>query len=329
MQHYNSLNSVQLQDVWLTIGTFDGVHKGHQEIIRSLVSGARRAGALSAALTFFPPPAVVLKKRSDPYYLSSPAERAELLGRLGVDVVITHPFSPQLASQAAQDFMADVVAHLGLRHLCVGYDFALGRKREGDVHALQKLGEQFGYTLQVVPAVVVDGQVVSSSLVRSYLAAGEVDRAAGLLGRPYRIYGGVVPGDGRGKLLGIPTANLKVWNERAIPKAGVYACRATVNGQEWGAVTNIGVRPTFESQPVPPRVETHILDFSSEIYGQQLCLEFLKQLRDETRFPNPDALVEQIYRDISQAREVCESDLSQREFEVETLSGGDCHAPVP
>jgi riboflavin kinase/FMN adenylyltransferase len=250
------------------------------------------------------------------------------MGRLGVDVVITHPFSPQLASRTAQDFMADVAAHLGLRHLCVGYDFALGRKREGDVHALQVLGEQLGYTLQVVPAVEVDGQVVSSSMIRSYLASGEVNRAAGLLGRPYNVSGEVVPGDGRGKLLGIPTANLNIWNERAIPKAGVYACRATIDGREWGAVTNIGVRPTFESQPVPPRVETHILDFSDEIYGQQLCLEFLRQLRDEIRFPGPAALVEQIHRDITQAQDVFESDSSQRTLEVGTLLSGSCNAPV-
>ena len=328
MEHYTSLESIYLQDVWLTIGTFDGIHLGHQEIILSLVSGARRAGARSVALTFFPPPAVVLKKRTDPYYLTSPDERADLIGSLGVDVVITHPFTLQLATRSAEDFMRELMVHLGLKHLCVGYDFALGRKREGDVERLEALGKQLGYTLQIVSAVSKNGQVVSSSLIRSFLASGEVDRVADLLGRPYRIDGEVVIGDGRGKLLGIPTANLSVWNERALPKAGVYACRVILDGRVWGAVTNIGVRPTFESQPVAPRVETHILDFSNEIYGRHLCLEFIQQLRDETRFSGPEALVEQIHRDISHTREVLASEGTERSLISGLFSGGDCHAPV-
>jgi len=302
MQHYYSLEGVPFKNVWLTIGTFDGVHKGHQEIVRRLVSGARKMGAPAVALTFFPPPAVVLKKRSEPYYLTSPDERAHLLGDLGVDVVITYAFTTELSLMSAHDFMASLHAQLGLKHLCVGYDFALGRGREGDIPTLQRLGEEFDYSLDAVPPVQVEGQVVSSSLIRTRLAAGEVDRVEKLLGRPYPVSGEVVRGDGRGKLLGIPTANLSVWAERAIPKAGVYVCRAQVNGRSWGAVTNVGVRPTFENQPVQPRVEAHILDFSDEIYGQEIHLEFLAHLRDEVRFPNAQALVEQIHKDINKAR---------------------------
>jgi riboflavin kinase/FMN adenylyltransferase len=174
------------------------------------------------------------------------------------------------------------------------------------------LGEEFGYGVQAIPPVEVDGKVVSSSLIRAHLAAGEVEQAARLLGRPYQVGGEVVLGDGRGKLLGIPTANLSVWSERALPKAGVYVCRAQVNGRLWGAVTNVGVRPTFENQPVQPRVETHILNFQDEIYGQEVDLEFLAYLRDEARFPNPQALVEQIHKDILQARKILDSSLEFR-----------------
>ena len=303
MRHLQSLESASLQDAWLTIGTFDGVHRGHQEIVRRVVAGARQAGAPAVALTFFPPPALVLKKRSEPYYLTAPDERAELLGELGIDVVITHPFTPELAAVTAYDFMAMLKKHLGLKHLCVGYDFALGRGREGDVDRLKQLGEEFGYTVDAVSAVQVEGQVVSSSLIRLHLAQGDIEEVARLLGRPYRVIGEVVQGDGRGKSLGIPTANLSVWAERAIPKAGVYVCQAQVNGRMWGAVTNVGVRPTFENQPVQPRVESHIFDFNEDIYGQQVLLDFLAHLRGEARFPNPQALVEQIHKDIHQARD--------------------------
>jgi riboflavin kinase/FMN adenylyltransferase len=307
MQHYRSLQEVSLQGVWLTIGTFDGVHQGHQAITHQLVTGARQAGAVSVALTFFPPPALILKKRSEPYYLTTPEERARLLGELGVDVVITHPFTKELAAVSAHDFMALLKERLGLRHLCVGYDFALGRNREGDTTMLKQLGEKFGYAVETVSAVEVDGQVVSSSQIRAYLAAGEVEKAALLLGRPYQVVGEVVEGDGRGKLLGIPTANLSVWAERTIPRPGVYVCQAQVNGRVWGAVTNVGVRPTFENQPPLPRVETHLFDFSKDIYGQEIHLDFLAYLRDEARFPNPQALVEQIHQDMHQARNYLDS----------------------
>jgi riboflavin kinase / FMN adenylyltransferase len=312
MQHFYSLDGVYLNDVWLTIGTYDGVHRGHQEIIRRIVSEARQSGGLAVALTFFPPPAVVLKKRTESYYLTSPEERAALLGALGVDVVITHPFNLQVAAMSAREFMTSLHEHFGLKHLCVGYDFALGRGREGDVPMLQRLGGEFGYSVEAVKPVEIDSKVVSSSLIRTYLAAGDVEQAAQLLGRPYQVGGEVVLGDRRGKLLGIPTANLSVWAERALPKAGVYVCHALLKNRMWGAVTNVGVRPTFENQPVQPRVEAHILDFREEIYGEQLSLDFLAHLRDEARFPSVQALVEQINKDISRARIILDSSLKKQ-----------------
>jgi len=304
MRHYRSLDGVRLHDVWLTIGSFDGVHLGHQEVVRNVVAGAHQAGALAVVLTFYPHPAAVLRKRQDPFYLTTPDERASLLGDLGVDVVITHPFNLEVAAMSARQFMTYLQAHLGLKRLYVGFNFALGRGREGDVPMLTRLGEELGYTVHVVPAVVVEGEVVSSSQIRAYLAEGDVERVARLLGRPYQIQGKVVRGDGRGKNLGFPTANLSVWAERALPKAGVYVCRAQVNGRVWGAVTNVGVRPTFENEPVPPRVETHLLDFEDEIYGEEIYLEFLTHLRDEARFPSPEALAAQIKTDVAKARQI-------------------------
>ena len=302
MRHYRSLEGVSLKDVWLTIGTYDGVHLGHQEIIHRVVAGARQTGANAVAITFYPPPTVVLKKRSDPSYLTLPEERAQLLGALGIDTVITYPFNLEVAAMSAREFMALLHAHLQMKRLCIGYDFAIGHNREGNQTVLQQLGDEFGYSLQVVPPVMVEGKVVSSSSIRAHLAAGEVEQAARLLSRPYQLSGEVVLGDGRGKLLGIPTANLSVLAERALPKAGVYICRTQVNGRRWGAVTNIGVRPTFENQPTQPRVEAHILDFEHDIYGQEIELEFLAHIRDEARFPNPEALIQQIRQDITQAR---------------------------
>jgi riboflavin kinase/FMN adenylyltransferase len=306
MRHFLSLEGLQLQDTWLTIGTFDGVHRGHQEIVRKLASGAHSAGSQAAVLTFFPHPALVLGKRKDPFYLTTPDERAALLDGLGADIVITFPFNLQTAATLASDFMALLKKHLDFHHLIVGSDFALGKDRQGDVPTLQKIGAELGYTVEAMPPVEIEGEAVSSSRIRSALAAGEMQLAALLLGRPFQVSGKVVPGDGRGRTIGIPTANLSLWAERAIPRAGVYVCQAVVNGKTWGAVTNVGFRPTFESQPVPPRVETHLLDFEAELYGQEISLNFLDRLRDEQRFPNVEALAAQIQRDIAQARQALE-----------------------
>lgn len=306
MQHYWSIESVFLKDAWLTIGSFDGVHRGHQEIIKNLTAGAHRAGVPAVVLTFYPHPAEVLRKRQDSFYLTTPEERAALLGELGVDYVITHPFNLQTAALSAHDFMAFLHKHLGLRRLFVGPDFALGHGREGNVPRLEELGNEFHYSVTEIPLFKTGDVIVSSSQIRSALAAGDVEKAALLLGRPYRVSGEVVPGDGRGRTIGIPTANLSTWSQRVIPKAGVYVTRAIVDGCSWGSVANVGVRPTFENQPVLPRVETHILDYSKDLYGKEIGLDFIGRLRDEQRFPSVPALVEQIQRDISRAREELE-----------------------
>lgn len=304
MQHFTSLNEVRLQDAWLTIGSFDGVHRGHQAILRRLVAGAHEAGAPAVALTFHPHPATVLRGRNGPFYLTSPEERAELMGALGVDVVITHPFDRKVAALTAQEFIARLHVALGMRHLLVGPDFALGHNREGDIPRLRELGKEYGYVVRTAGMVRVANEGVSSSRIRRCLDEGDVRMAARLLGRPYWIGGEIVPGDGRGRTIGIPTANLDTPIDRAMPRVGVYACRAVFDGVHYPAVTNIGVRPTFVEQQVAPRAETHLLEYRGDLYGKMARLEFVERLRDEQRFPNAEALVAQIHADIHQAKKV-------------------------
>ena len=305
MEHYRSLKGVRLQGAWLTIGAFDGVHLGHRALVEPFVAAAHAAGAPAVALTFFPHPSVVLQQQRTPFYLSTPDEKAELLGALGVDVVITHPFNRRVAAMSARAFVGELKAHLGLRMLWVGYDFALGRNREGDIPTLRRLGREMGFEVHVVEALRIDGEIVSSSRIRALLAAGEVEAANRLLGRPYRVSGRVVRGDGRGRSLGFPTANLRIWARRMVPAPGVYVARAHLeDGSTFGAVVNIGVRPTFEVRPKAPRVEAHLLGFSGDLYGRCLTLEFWQRLRGERRFPSPEALAAQIRRDVARAQEV-------------------------
>ena len=298
----SSVDNVNISGAWLTIGSFDGVHRGHQELINGLVYEAHQAGAPAVVLTFFPHPAVVLRGITMPFYLTPPSERNELINRLGADAVITLTFNQQLASLSAAEFMSELSARLALNQLWVGINFALGHNREGNVPVLQRLGEELGYTVKVIPPVNINGSLISSSLVRKALSAGCVEDAALALGRFYSVTGEVVHGNSRGHQLGFPTANLSVWKEQLIPAYGIYACWAWVDGQRRPAATSIGVRPTFEMHPVSPSIETYLLDFNRNLYGQQLRLEFVARLRDELRFNSIDALVEQIHIDVENVK---------------------------
>jgi len=299
-----SLNSLNLETSWATIGSFDGVHRGHQAILTRLVAQAHAAKANAVVITFFPHPAVLLRGIQGPFYITSPEERARLLEALGVDYVITLPFTSELAALSANDFMQELCAHLGLRSLWVGEDFALGRSRQADVTALSELGESMGYTVHVTPTELVDGEKVSSSLIRQEICLGNVERANNLLGHNFTINGQVTHGNGRGKNLGFPTANISLWPLQIIPAAGVYACWAWLGGERFAAATNVGMRPTFEKEPVSYRVEPHLLDINRDLYGQEIKLEFVQRLRPEQRFPSVSMLMAQIQQDVKQTREV-------------------------
>jgi riboflavin kinase/FMN adenylyltransferase len=307
MQHVHDLNSIHLERCYLTIGSFDGVHRGHQKIIQDLVSGAKAAGIPSVVLAFFPRPAAVLRERKSILYITSPDEKAALLGSLGVDYVITQRFDLKLAQVEASSFLDTLLEHLNFHHLWVGEDFAFGYQREGDLRFLRQASAERGFQLNVVSPVIVNSQVVSSTRIRNALRNGEIDLATAYLGRKFTIIGEVVSGSDRGKRLGFPTANLRLQEGRVYPGPGVYVCLAEVAGRRWKAVTNIGVRPTFgESQEIAT-IETHLLDFEGDLYHQEIELTFIKRLRDERRFSSPEALVSQIKKDVQQAHQIFDS----------------------
>lgn len=303
-RHYRSLEDVSLKNSWLTIGVFDGVHRGHQEIIKDLTAGAHQAGAPAVVLTFWPHPAVVLGKRNDLKCLTTPDERAELLGNLGVDAVVTQPFTTELASLSALDFMRLVSEHLGLRSLWIGYDFALGHNREGNLPRLTEIGESLGYSTQAIGPVRNGEDVISSSMIRERILSGKIRAATSALGRYYALSGPVIHGDGRGRKINIPTANIDYPKNKAIPPNGVYACWARVGDEKYPAAINIGINPTFTPDKKTSNVEAHILDFNRDLYGQELKLEFVEYLREELKFSSVEALLEKIHADIGKTRKI-------------------------
>ena len=308
MEHASDVTALSLPGSVLSIGSFDGVHLGHQALISRLVRLARQTGLPAVVLTFFPHPSVVLRGRQPALYINTPDEKAQLLGQLGVDFVVTQTFDAALSRWSADAFLDRLGLHLGLRQLVVGEDFALGYHREGNRIFLEQAAPRRGFTLEVVPPFLIDGEAVSSTRVREALRSGDVRRAAIYLGRRFGLPGTVVRGVGRGRRLGIPTANLGFWNERAYPAPGVYACWAETGGAIIPAVTNIGLRPTFDDGLLHPVVEAHLLDFSADLYDHAVRLLFVERLRDEQRFEGPDALAAQIHRDIQKAREVLQDE---------------------
>ncbi len=301
MPHHRSLADVSLQNAWLTIGVFDGVHRGHQTLIQKLTAGARLDRAPAVVLTFDPHPATVLAGRAI-RLLSTPEERADLLASLGVDFVITHPFDRATSDLTAREFMSQLRDHLGLSHLLIGYDFALGKGREGNAGRLAELGRELGYTVEIVGAVSDESGVISSTEIRKLVAVGNVSEAAKLLGRNYSLAGPVVHGDGRGRHINIPTANIHYPESKLIPANGIYACWATIGGERVMAAVNIGFNPTFTPDKRTVNVEAHLLDFSRDLYGQTVTLEFVQRLRDELKFDSVESLLYQIHADIDKTR---------------------------
>ena len=304
MQHYRSLDDISLQNSWLTIGVFDGVHRGHQEILTKLTAGAHKNGAPAVVLTFWPHPGVVLGKRVNLKSLTTPEERADLLGSLGVDAVVTQPFTPEFANLSALDFMRLVSERLGLRSLWIGYDFALGHNREGNFERLTEIGTELGYGVQAIGPVKNGMDVLSSSLIRQRIRDGDVAHAAENLGRFYNLNGPVVHGDGRGRKINIPTANIDYPKAKMIPANGVYATWAWIGGERYPAATNIGINPTFTPDKETPNVEAHVLDFDRDLYDQEVTLEFVERLRDEMKFDGVEALLKQIHADIGKTKDI-------------------------
>jgi riboflavin kinase/FMN adenylyltransferase len=285
----------------VTIGNFDGVHRGHQALVGETVAHARAHGLRAVALTFDPHPARVLAPGREPMPLTTAARKAELLEALGIHLLAVLPFTKEVAALGPEAFAREVLAEaLGTRHVVVGETFRFGHEQRGDALALARLGETLGFTVRAVPAVLDDGRPVSSSRIREALTEGDVARAASLLGRPYSVEGPVVEGDRRGRTIGVPTANVDA-GDVLLPGHGVYAgtCRLD-DGRSRLAVVNVGRRPTFDGRTVT--VEAHLVDFEGDLYGRQLRLSFSVRLRDEQRFAGKEALVAQIRRDVERAR---------------------------
>ena len=303
MQHYRSLEEVTLTNSYLTVGVFDGVHRGHRKIIHKLVKDAHANNANAVVLTFEPHPASVLTGK-EIHCLTTPDERADLFGSLGVDTVITQRFTPDLSTVPAHEYMSRLKTHLGLSHLLIGYDFALGKGREGNAPRLKEIGSKLGYTVEVAPALSDESGVISSTEIRKLVSIGNMGEAAKLLGYPYRMSGEIIRGAGRGKKISFPTANVDYATQKVAPPNGIYACWAQLGNERFMAATNIGFNPTFTPERQTPSLEAYLLDFDRDIYGEVLTLEFVARLREEIRYTTVEALIDQIHDDVNQTRAI-------------------------
>ena len=284
----------------VTIGVFDGVHRGHQMLIDRLREEAASRGLGAGLVTFHPHPVSVLRPDIQVSYLTSLETRVERLRARGLDWVSVVQFTSEVAQVSAEDFMRVLHEEAGLRLLMVGRDFALGRNREGTVDRLAEIGEHVGYEVLPVDLLPLEDGPVSSTRVRQALADGNMREANELLGRPYALRGPVVHGDERGRAIGFPTINLGFSADLALPASGVYVSCTEIDDRHVEGLTNVGVRPTFDGDRL--MVETHLLDFDGELYDEVATVEFLERLRPEQRFDGPDALVAQIEKDVAQAR---------------------------
>ena len=290
------------RDVVLTIGSFDGVHLGHQHLLDSLVRHARATGRLSGALTFFPHPRAVLHPERAPQYLTTQEERNDLLAATGLDLLVVLRFDRTMANTRGEAFMQLLVERARMRELWIGHDFAMGRGREVNARRLQGLAGSLGFVLQLVSPFLHDGAPISSTRIRDLLSNGLVAEAAQILGRPVTFGGSVVGGARRGQGLGFPTANLPLDLERAIPLDGVYVVWAVVDGVRYPAVANLGASPSFGSDT--RLLEAHLLDYDGDLYDKTMTVEFVQRLRPIRRFPDTEALIRQIASDAKAARQM-------------------------
>ncbi len=296
------IKKFDLKDPVVTLGNFDGVHLGHQEIFKQVVAWALSTGGSSVVFTFEPHPLKVLAPQRSPKLLSTFREKMEQVEASGMDAVICAKFTHEFASQNPEDFVKDVLVDaLGIKHLFVGHDYAFGRDRKGDIAFLRNAGERHGFGVHVIGPVQVEGITVSSTKIRQLVMDGEVCLASKLLGRPYSIEGTVIHGRSRGHDLGFPTANITTPNELP-PREGVYAVSVHVEGKIYMGAANIGKNPTFGEEQ--PSYEVHILDFGGDLYGKFLKIKFIKRVRDEFKFKSVEELVAQINKDIELVRSI-------------------------
>jgi riboflavin kinase / FMN adenylyltransferase len=285
----------------LALGNFDGVHKGHRAILQATVSAAREEEAKSAVLILMPHPLAVLTPENAPALLQTPEDRIMMLGEAGIDYVIIHPFTREFAGILPENFAAEILhGKLGVAGVVVGFDYSFGRRGQGTPDVLASFGRQFDFFVKVIGPVEVDGVPVGSRSIRAFLMDGQVESARGMLGYPFYLRGTVVHGDGRGRTLGFPTANLSVHGDIILPANGVYLTKAAFDNEIAWSLTNVGSRPTFCN--AAPSVEVFLLENEKNIYGKELIVSFLQKMREEKTFKSPAELVRQIQRDVELAK---------------------------
>lgn len=286
--------------VCLALGTFDGLHRGHQAVVRAVRAGAAAIGGEAVVVTLDPHPLVIVSPPKEPYLLSTLDERIRLFERTGIDTLVVVRFDEALRQMPAAQWLDALVQHLRPGHIVASSTHTFGRAREGTPAYLQAWAAERQIQVTIVPPVRNGGVAISSSAIRERLRAGDVRTAADWLGRWYAVRGEVVAGEGRGRDLGAPTANLRVPPEKIVPQRGVYAAYATVEAQTHKAAVNIGIRPTFGGGEA--LIEAHLIDANAEMYGKTLEIAFVQRLRDEMRFPNADTLRDQIALDVDRVR---------------------------
>jgi len=290
----------------LTIGVFDGVHAGHRYLLEKLQQLAAEKNLLSGVVTFNPHPQSVFHPHNQLPWLNNLEDRVQAIQELGIDIVVVLTFTPKLAQLSAQEFMSLVKKYLRMQVIIVGPDFALGRGREGNITLLRTLGRDMKFSVGVIPPYTINGEAVSSTLIRQALVQGDMRKVERLMGRYFYLKGKVITSDKRGRVLGFPTANLDIKPQQALPGNGIYATITQVDGKQFPSATNIGIRPTFGE--TERRVETHLLNYKGDLYGKEIRVEFVQKLRDEQRFPSPEELKVQIEKDVREIEAILAKD---------------------
>ncbi|MEE2885208.1 MAG: bifunctional riboflavin kinase/FAD synthetase [Chloroflexota bacterium] len=303
MRIYNELSSVQLdRESLLAIGVFDGVHAGHRHLIEDLTDRASSTGKLAGVVTFKTHPAEFLDSYSNIQYLTSLDQRIKLLEDIGVDFVVPVTFDHEFSELRAKDFISLLQNHLNMVGIVIGEDFAMGHNREGDVKTLVNMGKHMGFSVDVVRLVGNSDSLITSTAIRKMVSLGKIEEASRFLGRNFVLEGNVVRGAGRGSVLGFPTANIETENKMLLPGDGIYATWVDLNNRRHMASTSIGTRPTFEE--TERTIEAYLLDFSGDLYGQLIRLEFVERLRDEEKYDTVDKLLVQMANDVERTRSI-------------------------
>jgi riboflavin kinase/FMN adenylyltransferase len=304
MRVFHGIEAVQgkLKNPAITIGNFDGVHRGHQALFQMVKDWAEKLSGESVVMTFDPHPLQVFFPQKTPSFITSHLKKLDLIARCGIDATIVVAFDKEFSRMSAREFVEVVlVEKIGVKAIIVGYDYRFGHSREGDIGFLKQLGDQYGFKVETVGGIRVNDTVVSSTAIRHMILNGKIREANKLLGRSFEVSGTVIAGRKRGVTLGFPTANIRM-PAMTSPRTGVYVIEAEVDGKTYGGAANLGYNPTFGDTDLS--LEAHLFDFDQDIYGKPITIRFIDRLRDELRFSGPAELVVQITKDVANAKEV-------------------------